>query len=320
MGFDAGDLHIDTPLTNLVIGFEPKGFIVDQIFPEVPVGKQSDKFYKWEKGDFFRIADTLRAPKTKGRRVEFNVSSDSYFASNYALVHEESFEAMANADTVLSSREKRVRALKSLIMLDWENRVAAQISSGSNVGSFTTLSGTGQWSDHANSDPFNDVEIGKEAIRATTGMEPNLIIIPKQVMATGLKHHPDMVDRVKYTGTNNNPGLVTANALAQVFDVERVLVPTAIKNTGSEGLADSFTNVWPNNVILAYVTDGPDPDGQDPSLGYTFRWADSILGVPFAAEIWNDPDGGNFENRRVQTYQDEKLTATELGYVIADAV
>jgi len=321
MGFTTGDLHIDTPLSNLVIGYEPVNTIVQNIFPEVSVSKQSDKYYTWNKGDFFRVpASTLRAEKTKGKSVVFNVSSDSYFADNYALVHEEAFETMGNADQILKSREKRVRGLKNLLMLDWENRVGSQISSGSNVGSFTTLSGTDQWSDKANSDPIGDVEVGRQAIRSTTGILPNLAIIPELVMSQ-LIQHPDLIDRVKYTGENDRPGQVTMRALAALFQVDRILVPQSIINTGEEGQSDSFSDVWGKNVVLAYVTNGPDPDGVDPSLGYTFRWnAPELQSLPFVAEIWNDPDGGNFENRRVMTYQDEKITAPELGYVIDSAV
>lgn len=320
MGFTTQDVHIDVPLTNLVIGFEPTNTIVQDIFPEVPVGKQSDKYYVWDKGDFFRIPNTKRAEKTKGQSVEFNVSSESYFATNYALLHEEAFETMANADTVLKSREKRVRAIKNLLMLDWENRVASLISSGSNVGSFTTLSGTSQWNDYANSDPFNDITVGMEAVRSTTGKDTNLIILPQAVMVQ-LRNHPDLIDRVKYGGTNDRPGMVTQNAIAELFGVEKVLVGKSIKNTGAEGLPDSFTDVWGKNVVLAHVGARADADGTDPSLGYTFRWNNPQLGSrPFVAEIWNDPDGGNFENRRVQTYQDEKITASELGYVIDSAV
>lgn len=315
MGATGRDLHIDTPLTNMVIGFEPQGFIVQDIFPAVDVTKQSDKYYKWTKGDFFRIPNTLRSPKTKGRTIEFNVSSDSYFCDNYALVNEESYEDMANADQILASREKRVRGLKNSLYLDWENRVASTISSGSNVGSFTTLSGTSQWSDYANSDPVNDIETGKESIRSTTGLMANLMIIPQKVL-TKLVHHPDILDRIKYV----QQGVVTQANLAAVFGVDRILVGKTIKNTGSEGLADTFTDVWGTNVVLAHVTAGPDPDGTDPSLGYSFRWTNPILGTPWAAEVWDDPNGGNYENRRVQYYQDEKLTATELGYVIASAI
>lgn len=316
MGATGRDLHIDVPLTNMVIGFEPAGTIVQDIFPVVTVDKQSNKFYKWTKGDFFRLPSTLRAPKTKGQRVEFNVSSDSYFAQNYALTHEESFEDMGNADQILSGREKRVRALKNLLMLDWENRVASKLTSGSNLGSYTTLSGVSQWNDYANSDPVNDISVGKEAIRSTTGMQPNLIVMGKAVYAK-LIQHPDIIDRIKYV----QKGFVTSDILAALFDVERVLVGSAIKNTGADGLADSFSDVWGKNVILGYTAAGVDKDGKDPSLGYSFRWMAPVFNsLPWAAEIWNDANGGNFENRRVQYYQDEKITASDLGYLIASAV
>lgn len=316
MGATGRDLHIDTPLTNMVIGYEPTGFIVQDIFPAVPVAKQSDKYYIWTKGDFFRIPNTLRSPKTKGRTVDLSVSSHSYFADNYALVHEESFEDMANADSILASREKRVRNLKNLLTLDWENRVASQITSGSNLGSYTTLAGTGQWSDYINSDPVSDIEVGKSAIRSTTGKTPNTMILGYEVYRK-LIHHPDIIDRIKYV----QKGVVTADVMAAVFDVEKILVGQTIKNTGSEGLADSFTDVWGKNAVLMYVTNGPDASGTDPSLGYSFRWNAPMLGSqPWAAEVWNDPNGGNFENRRVQYYQDEKITASELGYLIAAAV
>lgn len=316
MGATGRDLHIDVPLTNMVIGFEPQGFIVQEIFPTVDVEKQSDVYYKWDKGEFFRIPDTVRAPKTKGRSVVFNVSSDTYYCKNYALVHEEPFEDMANADQILKSRQKRVRALKNLLTLDWEDRVASMITSGSNLGSYTALSGTSQWSDYANSDPVNDVEIGKEAIRSTTGLNANLMIMAHSVYRK-LIHHPDLLDRVKYV----QKGIVTPDLLAAVFDVDRVIIGKTIKNTGSEGMSDSFSDVWGKNVVLAHVTTAPDVDGKDPSLGYSFRWNAPLLGSrPWVAEIWNDPDGGNFENRRVQYYQDEKITASELGYLIASAI
>lgn len=317
MGATGRDLHLDVPLSNMVIGYEPQGFIVQDIFPNVSVGKQSDKYYTWDKGDFFRIPDsTLRAPKTKGRTVEFDVSSNAYFCDNHALVHERSFEDQANADRVLASREKLARSVKNLLMLDWENRVASQITSGSNLGSYTTLSGTSQWSDYTNSDPVNDVEVGKEAIRSTTGLKANLMIVGHQVYRK-LIHHPDLLERIKYV----QKGVVTADLLAQVFEVDKILVGTTIKNTDDDGLTDSFSDVWGKHVVLAHTTNGPDPDGRDPSLGYTFRWDSPDLGsMPWGVERWDDPDNRKFENIRVGTYQDEKLTATELGYAVIDAV
>ena len=49
------DLHIDTPLTNLTIGYRPVGLIADQIYPIVPVTKQNDFYYVWPRQEWLRV-------------------------------------------------------------------------------------------------------------------------------------------------------------------------------------------------------------------------------------------------------------------------
>jgi len=316
MSIDARTVHIDAPLSNLVVGFEPRNLIVNDIYPIVNVSKQSDLYYEYTKGDFFRIPETTaRAPKTKGRTVEFSVSSKAYYAANYALVEEMSYETLANADTPLNLREKAARNLTNLLMLDQEVRVANQITSGSNLGSYATPGSLWSSSAAGTSDPFGDIQTAKSAIRSTTGLDANTIILGRPVY-DALLRHADIIDRIKYV----QKGIVTADILASLFDVDKVLVGNAIKNTGSEGLTDSFSDVWGKNCVLAHLTKGADADGRNPSLGYSFRWTNPLFGTPMAVEAWDDPDHGNFTNMRVQYYQDEKIAAPELGYLWSGAV
>jgi hypothetical protein len=316
MGLTSRDVHIDMPLTNLVVGFEPQGFIVNEIFPIVNVNKQSDVYYKYTKGDFFRLPETtIRAPKTKGRTVHYNVSSDTYYATNYALLDEMDYETLANADTPLKLKEKAARNITNLLTLDWENRVASQITSGSNVGSHAAVASKWNSSTAGTSDPFADIQTAKSAIRSTTGLEPNLIIFGKEVY-NALLRHADILDRIKYV----QRGVVTTDLLAALFDVEKVLIGSSIKNTAEENQADSFSDIWGKNTVLAHIN-GPETDGKEPSLGYSFRWSNPLLGgQPYAVETWEDPDHGNYTNLRVQYYQDEKIVAPELGYLWTDCV
>ena len=98
--YDIGDMgHIDAPLSNILLDYRPKGFIADQIFPIVPVNKQSDVIPKVDKA--MRMAKpsmTVRAPGTEPRYVHFEVSSDTYFAINYALGTFLTREEAQNAD------------------------------------------------------------------------------------------------------------------------------------------------------------------------------------------------------------------------------
>ena len=99
-----------------------------------------------------------------------------------------------------------------------------------------------------------------------------------------------------------------------------MLIGSAIKNTAEEGQADSFSSVWGKDTIIGHFTNGPDADGRNPSLGYSFRWTNPLFGTPMAVESWEDPDHGNYMNMRVQYYQDEKIVAPELGYLWEDCV
>ena len=52
----SGDVHVNRPLTNISIAYmqDPKGFVADQIFPNIPVLKQSDRYWRYDRGDFNR--------------------------------------------------------------------------------------------------------------------------------------------------------------------------------------------------------------------------------------------------------------------------
>jgi hypothetical protein len=316
MGIGPRDVHIDVPLSNLVVGFEPQNTIVQDIYPIVNVQKQSDVFYKWTKGDFFRLPETtIRAPRTKGRTVNYNVSSDTFYAKNYALVDEIDYETMVNADAPLQIREKAARNLQNLLMLDYENRVADQLRTGSNLGSNATVSSKWDSTASGTSDPFADIQTAKDSIRSTTGLEANTIIFGREVY-NALLRHADILERIKYV----QRGVVTKDLLAALFDVDKVLIGSAIKNTAEEGQSDSFSSVWGKDTIIGHFTNGPDADGRNPSLGYSFRWTNPLFGTPMAVESWEDPDHGNYMNMRVQYYQDEKIVAPELGYLWEDCV
>ena len=64
--------HMDVPLGNFASAAFNTGtaeFVGDMLLPSISVGKQSDKFYIIEKGAFFRVENTRRAPRTRARRV-----------------------------------------------------------------------------------------------------------------------------------------------------------------------------------------------------------------------------------------------------------
>lgn len=308
----ARQIHIDVPLSNLSVAFVPSNFIADDIYPVVPVGKRSDKYFIFDKGAWFRVPNTRRAPNTAPRKVEFSVSSDSYFSDNFALEEDIPWEDLTNADPGIDPRQTTAEHLTSLLKLDKEKRIANQVRSTSNVGCSTTLTGTDQWSDFANSDPFTNISDGQDAVHGTTGKDVNVMAMGRPVWQK-LKNHPDILDRLKITDTK----MVTKDLMARLFEVEKLLVGGAIENTAEEGQADSFSSVWGGDVFMAHVT--PTPGMRQATFGYAFQWKPSNFPVPFAVSTIMD-EHMRKDILSVEYYQDEKIVSAELGYLIKAAV
>lgn len=307
------DVHIDVPLSNMAVqAFTGGNLIGEALFPSVPVDKQSDKYYVINKADWLRLPDTtVRGPGQPPRRVEFSVSSDSYFAPNYALSGSNPFESLANADRAIRLRQRTANFVTTVLRRAKEQRIASQVTSISNLGSGVALTGTGKWSDYANSDPIATVNTGQAFIRGVTGFTANVAVIDYDSMIT-LRRHPILLDMYKYT----QGGQVTEAQIAEAFRVQRILVADAIKENAKEGGTSSMTNIWGNFCGLFHVE--PATTMEDVmTFGQSFRWTNPQLGVPFAVRIYDDPDPGKkLEITEVGYYDAEKVVARDLSYGI----
>jgi len=309
------DLHIDAPLSNILINYRPAGSIVDQVFPIVPVGQQSDLFYKYEQSDLWRIPDTVRAPLTAAKMVDLNVSSDTYFARNYALATGVSVEDMANADAILNLRQNKGQLITDLLALDWENRVATLVVNTSNVATFTTLN-SGQWSDTitGNSHPVEEIDGHIEEFRSRTGYRPTHFIVGWKAWRH-LRRHQDIRGLIFPQVANQiGPGVPNLKQFADLFDIPNVMVGGTFRNTAAEGLSQSLSEIWGPHLVMYYSPGRPSKE--TPAFGYTFRWQKP--GLPnMTVENLGFDKRIKGEIMDIGFYQDEKIVSTDFATVIA---
>ena len=310
------DVHIDVPLSNIAVqAFSTGNFVGPSLFPVVPVGKQSNVYYTITKNTWLRNPQsTLRAPKTSPRRVEFDVSSDTYFANNYALAGENAFEVLASADDPIMLRARTTRKVVEDLMRDMEVRIANKVTSITNIGSGVSLTGANKWSDYVSSDPIADVTTGHAFIRNNTGVIANTLLIDYDSYQV-TRRHPVLLDMFKYT----QGGLLNDAELKEVFRVQNLLVPTGIRNAALEGGTASIVNIWGNNALLCYV--GPAGGMETVTFGLSFQWRDPQLPAPFVVSVYNDPDPGKkTEITEVGYYADEKIVAAQLAYLVGSTL
>ena len=98
--------HIDRALTNISVAYlqDASAFIADKVFPIVPVKRQSDVFYIYNKGDFMRDEAQVRGAGTESAGGDYGVeASDPYYCRKHAFHKDVTPEERANYDEPLDA-------------------------------------------------------------------------------------------------------------------------------------------------------------------------------------------------------------------------
>lgn len=321
-------VHLDSLLTNLSVAWmnDPSTYLAGNVFPNVSVAKQSDKYRVFNKADWFRDDVRRRADTTEAAQTDYTLSTDSYYADVYALKQLIGDQTSANYDAPGDLLQDTTRYLINKMMLSRDLQFTADFLGTGKWGQDYTGVVSGptanqfiQWNNYSTSDPILDIEAGKTKIASVTGLEANTLVIGRDVLAT-LRNHPDLIDRINYTGTGGRGGIDEA-ILAQVFGVERVLVARAVKNTAAEGQTAVYAKLSAaKDVFLCYSA--PNPGLMVPTAGYTFSWNNipgGQPGSPVAVTRYRDQPKAS-DVVEVQTAYDNKIVAPELGVFLSGAI
>jgi hypothetical protein len=259
-------VHIDVALTNISIAYRNGKFIAENIFPLVPVEKISDKYFIYTKADWFRREAAPRAPGTRAARGDYGLSlGGPYVCTERAIGKGVPDEIADNADSPLDMMRDATEWTTEQLLLEQEYSVA---SKAFGAGWSASATPSVLWS-NPTSTPIEDTETAVNTIAGAIGNEPNT-----GVMGRGLwryvKQHPDIVDRIKYSAGPNSPAVVTINAVAALFSLDKLLIGTAVQETGAEGATSSMSYIWGNHMLVAYVV--PRASLLQPSAGYLLAY------------------------------------------------
>ncbi|MAH47743.1 hypothetical protein CMI37_18120 [Candidatus Pacearchaeota archaeon] len=262
-------VHIDAALTNISVAYQQDrgSFKAEDIFPVVPVQKQSDKYFIFDKAAWHRSEAGLLAPGSETRGANFTLSNSSYYCEVLGVHMDVSDQLRGNADEALNLDTSATEYVTDSILLKREVDCFSMVFetsswTGSSTGSDITV-GT-QWST-ISSTPISDVQTQSDAILKNTGRVPNCLVLGQDVY-TALNKNTDILDRIKHT----QRGILTTDLLAPLFGVEKVIVANAVKNTGPEGGTTSMSFCASDTAWLGYVANSPGL--MQPSAGYLFAW------------------------------------------------
>lgn len=317
-----GDVHVNRPLTNVSIAFIQKqeAYIAARMFPNVPVQKQGDLYFTYPKGSWFKDEARPRAPGTETAGGGYTMSSDSYFCNPIGFHKDVDDQLRSNADAPINVDRDATEFVTQKMLLkrdiDWKARYfTTSVWTGSTSGSDITP-GT-LWS-AALSTPIADITAQIFSIHGKTGYKPNKLCLGPAVWQV-LKNHPDFLDRVKYGADGGRPAQVSLKLLAEILELDEVMVAEAVQNTAVEGATDAMGFMFGKHALLCYAA--PTPSLMAPSAGYTFSWT-GYLGAGAMGSRIKRFRMENLSSDRIEGEMayDLKVVAPELGCFFSSAV
>ena len=268
------DVHVNRLLGNISVATVLKAsmFVAADLAPVVPVEFKSDRYAVYDKGDWLRDEALPRAAGTESAGGGWDIdTTPNYSCIRYSFHKDVDDETASNSERPIDMDRDATRFVTQKMLLKRERLVMSSFLNGgvwanerAGVASSPTASQFVQW-DSASSHPLVNVEIWKELIGSVTGFDPNVMLLSPNVLAC-LKNHADVKDCIKYT----SKGVVTTDLLAELFGVDKVIVPKAVVNSASKGASHVVARVVTNKVWLGYAA--PEPSLMAPTAAYIFAW------------------------------------------------
>lgn len=305
---------VNPQLTAIALSYRNSALIADMVLPRVATHDEF-RYTKFNVSEGFTVPDLKIGRKSEANEVEFGGTEVTDACVDYGLQDAVPMSDMRKAsNTKFDPMGQASQGLSRLVQLAREVRVAALVFGAGNYAAANkaTLAGATQWSD-TTSNPINAILTAMDAMI----MRPNKMVLGQAVW-TVLRQHPKVVEAVKATGAGgvSAAGVVMRQAVADVLELEEILVGQGWLNTAAKGATASYARVWGKFAALMYTE--PVAGTQQAT---TFGFTAEAGGGPRVTD-WFDPQRGadGVQVIKLVDTVKEVLPATDLGYLFSAAV
>lgn len=302
---------INPILTTHAQGYLRPGNVGRFLFPVANVAAYGGQVLEFGK-ESFRRYNTKRAPGSATKRITFGYAGKPYAIVPEALEALVPYENLNDAAQVpgIDLASDSIDVVLDVLELAHEYACADMARAAANYDSShkAALTGTSRWAGSAG-DPSTDIKDAVEAVRTSTGVRPNTVILSPSAFAA-CTLNAKIIDRLKYTSAD----AVTTQILARLWNVANVVVGDAV---GASGSADTLSDVWGDDVIVAYVAPaagGNSRSAARPSYGYTY----TITGMPLVRNPYQEENALSWVYP-VSADRTPVLSGITAGYLIQDA-
>jgi len=317
-------------LTNMSVAhFQPDDWFVSPfIFPMLPVALSNGLYKVFDKGDLAR--DNM------ARKPEFGKVTPMLFGSDEQPYSCEVDQVIIGLDQIATldyqrsanpgitdPRKAKVRLATEQAKLHMDVLFAnGYFKSGIWTNEWTGVASNPSTSqfmhfDDANFDPINFFGARRVEMMKNGRRKPNVLALGVEAYE-GLKQNPDILDRVKYSGSTANPATINTNVLAQLLEIDRVVVLNSVYNKGAYGTTNMDFVCDSKGALLAYAA--PNPAIDEASAGYTITWDMLGTGNYLVFDQWEGENGTHTEFIEALMSCTPKKVCDELGVYMTGCV
>jgi len=293
-----------------------EGYIAHRVLPVIEVDKSSGQFGIIPVEQLLQERDTARSARSGYARGDWTFQKTTYATAEQGAEEPVDSKEAAMYRDFFDAHLVSAQRARHIVMMNRERRVAAAVFNATTFTSQTT-SVTNEWDANHKTDatPIQDVETAVQAVWNRTGVWPNALIVNRKVFRN-LRNLDEIKDRIASSGAGypSRAADITAEQLAQVFDLQYILVAGGARNSATEGQALSISSIWSDEYAMV-TRIAESNDFREVCLGRTFHWGED------GSEI-----GGLLEEYRDETIRsdvircrhevDELLLYTEIGQLL----
>lgn len=328
-----GAFRPHTALTNIALSYfqNSKNYFAKAIFPICRVPLSSDIYYVFDKGDLLRDGWQRKPeygtvmPVVVSEHTEIYNCKVDQMRMGISNIRETDLKRRQGPGIARDPRKQRTRTIAEQANIHQDRLFAEKFfKSGVWANEWTGIENTTTTGNqfikfsNGNSDPIKFIADRKLEMHQQTGRTPNKLAIGANVF-NALCQHEGILERIKYGGSTPNPAQVNKNVLAQLFEVDELVVMMSIYNKAKQGAEDDMQFIGdPNGLLLAYATDAPSVE--EPSAGYIFAW--DMLGDGQIMPIRNYPGEPGTDSEYIDGLMayDMRKTADDLAVFCKDVV
>lgn len=332
VGIQKGTFSPNAYLSNMSLAYyqDPGAYVAKSMFPVVPVQLSTAHYYTFTAEDLARDNVQRKPEFGKVNPAIVGHAEDSYSCKVDQVIR--GIDQIAQLNYTRSKVPASVDPRRSISKF-----MAEQMNIHQDIlfakGFFKSGVWTNEWTgadayndgnkefikfSDANFDPFEFFDELKTQMLQNGRRTPNKLGLGINAW-NALKRCPAILDRISGGATAGNPAVITKQLVAQMLDLEEVVVFQSTYNKAAAGQTKQMDFICdPNAALLCYATDAPAID--EPSAGYIFAWDMLGDGNYFPTLQWPGENGTHSEFMEGLMAVDMKKTSDELGVFLNGCV